>query len=184
MRDEHAAGRRRHPHRAGVAGRSRDGSDKPSGAGRAAIGRHSQISIPGRTDANKVTAAGLCSRCRELGAVGLEVRLIPAPVLRAPDTLRALENRPRTGRIWISDDRRIEVRSFRAARYWRGDNDPLQRIAIPEIGIMVLTEERIEPHGDEFVTLKPDWPPSPYMICGQTTADPVVSNVPLSCVPP
>ena len=36
----------------------------------------------------------------------------------------------------------------------------------------------------ELPALKPDWPPSPYMICGQTTAEPVVSNVPLSCVPP
>src|SRR5215213_5222380 len=36
----------------------------------------------------------------------------------------------------------------------------------------------------EFVELNPDWPPSPYMICGQTTDEPVVSNVPLSCVPP
>src|SRR5215471_1587286 len=38
--------------------------------------------------------------------------------------------------------------------------------------------------GAELPTLKPDWPPSPYMICGHVTAEPRVSNVPLSCVPP
>src|SRR5262245_3002926 len=37
---------------------------------------------------------------------------------------------------------------------------------------------------DGFVASKPERPPSPKMVCGQTTLDPVVSNVPLSCVPP
>src|SRR5690348_15147699 len=37
---------------------------------------------------------------------------------------------------------------------------------------------------DEFVALKPDWPPSPYMICGHVVGEPYVSHVPLSCVPP
>src|SRR5262245_17397773 len=36
----------------------------------------------------------------------------------------------------------------------------------------------------ELAELKPDWPPSPYTICGQTCAEPYVSNVPLSWVPP
>src|SRR6266446_7507017 len=35
-----------------------------------------------------------------------------------------------------------------------------------------------------FVASKPESPPSPKIVCGQVTAEPVVSNVPLSCVPP
>src|SRR5213595_1696958 len=35
-----------------------------------------------------------------------------------------------------------------------------------------------------FVGSKPERPPSPKMVCGHVTDEPVVSNVPLSCVPP
>src|SRR5438874_2798675 len=35
-----------------------------------------------------------------------------------------------------------------------------------------------------FVGSKPERPPSPKMVCGHVTEEPVVSNVPLSCVPP
>src|SRR4051812_2136675 len=35
-----------------------------------------------------------------------------------------------------------------------------------------------------FAASKPDMPPSPPTVCGQTTEEPLVSNVPLSCVPP
>src|SRR5882724_7671958 len=35
-----------------------------------------------------------------------------------------------------------------------------------------------------FVESKPERPPSPKMVCGQVTLEPVVSNVPLSWVPP
>src|SRR6266404_6717405 len=35
-----------------------------------------------------------------------------------------------------------------------------------------------------FVESKPERPPSPKMVCGHVTDEPVVSKVPLSCVPP
>src|SRR3954469_12719726 len=35
-----------------------------------------------------------------------------------------------------------------------------------------------------FAASKPDMPPSPPTVSGQTTLEPLVSNVPLSCVPP
>src|ERR1700737_4822635 len=35
-----------------------------------------------------------------------------------------------------------------------------------------------------FVESKPERPPSPKIVCGHVTEEPVVSNVPLSCVPP
>ncbi len=103
--------------------------------------------VPPLVDLDEITAARLRPRRGELWAIRLESRLIPAPVLGPPDALRALEDRPSIGGIRVSDDRRVEVRAFRATRDWRGDDDPLQRIAIPKVRIVVLTEERIEPHG-------------------------------------
>src|SRR5215208_5639999 len=35
-----------------------------------------------------------------------------------------------------------------------------------------------------LLELKPDCPPSPQIVIGQTTLEPPYSNVPLSCVPP
>ena len=102
----------------GVARGPLDRSDKATRAGRAAVGRYSQIGVSCGTDLDEVTAVRIGPRSGELGAVGFQERLVSAPILRSPDALRALENRAGARGIRIGDDWRVEVRSFRAAGNW------------------------------------------------------------------
>ena len=123
------------------------GRDEAACAGRAAVvvARDRQVRRPGGPDAHEVAAAGCRAGRRELGAVRLEICLVAAPVLRAPDALRALEDRPGARRIRVGDDRRVEVRALRAARDRRRDDDPLRRVAVLEVRVVELPEERVEP---------------------------------------
>ena len=94
---------------------------------------------------HEVTAAWLGCGRRELGAVGLQISLVAAPVLGPPDALRALEDRARPGWIGIGDNRRIKLSTFGARDDRRRDNHPLGRVAVLEVRVVGLAGERVKP---------------------------------------
>ena len=89
---------------------------------------------------DEVTAPRLVSGSGELRTVRLQIRLVAAPILRPPHALLAQEDRP--GNKGIRDHWLVECRGLGKQR--TGDNDPLARIAVLEIRIRVICEERVE----------------------------------------
>jgi hypothetical protein len=86
-RDKDASSRRSGPQRPRVAWGPLDRSDKPTRAGRAAVGRYSQIGVSLRSDLDEVATRWRSTWCGELGTIGFEECLIAAPVLGSPDAL-------------------------------------------------------------------------------------------------
>src|SRR5581483_2623582 len=87
-RDEDAASSRRYPESSRVARSALDRGYKASGASRPAIvsvGR--QVGGTSRPDLDEVATAWLRAGRGKLGTVGLEIRLVTAPILRSPDAL-------------------------------------------------------------------------------------------------
>src|SRR5262249_11381139 len=91
-------------------------------------------------DYDKVTAGRIVTRSRKLRAIRLKKRLVAAPILRPPYALLAHEDR--TGNNRVRDDRFVECRGFSKQR--SGNNDPLARVAVLEVRIRVICEERVE----------------------------------------
>src|SRR5439155_4879530 len=85
--DEHTACAGARPQRARVLRRTCESGDEPAGtrAPRGAVELRRRDTV---ADADEVTAVRRAGGRRELGAVGFQVRLVAAPVLRPPDALR------------------------------------------------------------------------------------------------
>src|SRR5260221_4297957 len=94
---------------------------------------------------SEVTTGRVVERGRELGAVRLKVGLAAAPVLRPPDAERALVDRPGVRRVWVGDNRRVEVRALRAGGDGPRRDDPLRRVAVLEVHVSRLPSECVEP---------------------------------------
>src|SRR5205814_2090777 len=108
-----AARARRGPHGVDILSSALDPRDCATSP--ASPNRRSEISRRNAVaDLDEVTAARLDGGSGELLTICFEKSLITAPVLRSPDAEGALENRSCCGRIRISDDRWVKVRSLRA----------------------------------------------------------------------
>src|SRR5206468_9860254 len=83
------------------------------------------------------------ARGRKLWAISFEERLVAGPILSPPDAQGTLENCPCADRI--GNDGRVKLRAFTAGYDGTAGDDPLQRIAVPEVYIVEIKEERVEP---------------------------------------
>ena len=142
-RDEHAAGPGRGPQCARVARHAFDDGDHA--ACTRAVRGTPQVGQARRTNPHEIAAGRIRCRGRKLRAIRLEVVSRTAPILRAPDAVRALEDRAPSCRMRVVDDRGIEVRPLGAGHDRTGRHDPLGRVAVAEVHIRRLAGERVEP---------------------------------------
>ena len=145
FRDKHASCRRRRPQSCGVRAGARERRHVAAGPRRSAVicSTCCQICCASRADLDKVAAGRIETGCRKLRAVGFEEYPIASPILSPPDAQRPFENRPSASRI--SDDGRVKLCAFTAGPDWTAGNNPLQGIATPEVYIVSVGGEAVEP---------------------------------------
>ena len=68
--------------------------------------------------------------------------MVAGPILSSPDAQRPLEDRSRAERI--SDNRRVELRTFPTGRDRTAGDNPLRRVAVLEVHIVEIGGERVE----------------------------------------
>src|SRR5438093_5252091 len=114
MRDEDPSRASANPERAGVARRPLDSGHERAPHEPVTVERGRQVGLSSRPDPHEVTTGWVCTRRRELRAVGLQEGLVAGPILGAPHALRTLEDGAAMGRIRISGDGWVEVAAFPA----------------------------------------------------------------------
>ena len=185
--NENTAGARGDPHRASILGGALNPRDGAAAASRTIDNRRvllvGQIRGASGPNPDEVTATSFCGACREFRAVRFEQCGIAAPVLRAPDRERTLEDRSSHRRVRVGDDRRVEERRLGTRQDRRRDNHPLRRVAAAEVRIVGLPGERVEAQG-VIGRIESGLAAITVDDLGPDIARPVVWKVPLSCVPP